>query len=121
MIGTIFIIWRKLAQLEKDLASVNGTVQATKSSFEEERLKYIKQLEEEKEKAQADRLKYEAGIDQLQHEVAAKGANTSASASVIRNMMPEDQEEHSSNYYLTVILNDLKEKRTEGESRAVKV
>ena len=36
-------------------------------------------------------------------------------------MMPEDHEEHSSNYYLTVILNDLKEKRKEGESRAVKV
>jgi len=115
----VLSLYRKLAQLEKDLASANGVVQATKTSFEEEKLKYIKELEEEKEKAQADRLKYEAAIDQLQRELTGKGINKAGD--IANKILLDDNEEQSPAYYMTVILNDLKEKRKEGESRAVRV
>ena len=115
--GVFGYVDRKIAQLEKDLAAANGIIQATKEAFEEEKLKFVKELDEEREKSQSCRLKHEASIDQLQREVSKKGAGPD----IIKRMIPEEYEEHTPAYYLTVILNDLKEKRKENDGLALKV
>jgi len=69
---------------------------------------------------QAARLKNEAMIDQLQRKVAEKPVGGEGGA-VVRKMLPEDFGEHTPEYYMTVILTELKEKRKENENLALKV
>ena len=44
---------RRLAQLEKDLASANGIIQATKEALEDEKTRAINELNIEREKTQS--------------------------------------------------------------------
>lgn len=110
---------KQVAQLEKDIASANGIIQATKETFEEEKQKHEKELKEEIEKAHANRLKYEATIDELQRQLEKK--NPGAVQEVIQKLAPQDAGEFSSGYYLKAILSELEEKKKENDSLSLKL
>ncbi len=108
-----------MGQLERDFAAANGIIQATKEAFEEEKLKYVKELDEEREKAKNYMLEAHATIDKLQREVSK--CAKSAGPAVIPQPLLDPNEEHTPDYFLKVILNDLKERRRENECLALKV
>ena len=113
---------RRLAQLEKDLASANGIIQATKEALEDEKTRAINELNIEREKTQSARLKFEATIDQLQRELAKKNqGNSGGGQNPINKLNPSDPEEHSSEYMLRIVLNELKEKKKEADNMSSKI
>jgi len=109
---------RKVAQLEKEIASSNGVVQATKETFEEEKIRFLKEMELEKEKTQADRLKHEAGYDNLKKQLADKGIKIGKSSP--RPLIGED-EVHSAGYYMSHIISEVRDNRKEYEAMATKL
>jgi hypothetical protein len=112
------IYGRKVAQLEKEIASSNGVVQATKETFEEERIRFLKEIESEREKTQADRLKHEAGYDNLKKQLADKGIKIGKSSP--KPLIGED-EEHSAGYYMSHIISEIRDHHKECDGMATKL
>lgn len=118
-IGKLFSKFRRIAQLEKDLAAANGIVQATKEALEDEKARGLRELNAEREKAQSGRLKYEATIDQLQRELAKK--NPGNTQDVVKRINAAEPDEHSSEYLLRIVLNELREKKREADNMSAKI
>ena len=110
---------RRVAQLEKDLAAANGIMQANKEQFEEEKVKSMREVDEERAKSQSHRLKYEATIDQLQRELAKK--NPTAAPGLMARVAPEQEEDHTPSFMLKLIMSELKEKRKENDNLSMKL
>lgn len=94
-----------MGQLEKEIASSNGVVQATKETFEEEKVRFFKEIESEREKTQAERLSHEAAYDNLKQQLAAKGIKPGKASP--RPIIGDD-EVHSAKFYLSNIINEIR-------------
>jgi len=94
-------------------------VQATKEALEDEKARGLRELNVEREKAQSNRLKYEATIDQLQRDLAKK--NPGGTQEIVKRLNSEEPEEHSSEYMLRIVLNELREKRREGDNMSARI
>eukprot|EP00826_Nyctotherus_ovalis_P004962 TRINITY_DN11100_c0_g1_i3.p2 TRINITY_DN11100_c0_g1~~TRINITY_DN11100_c0_g1_i3.p2 ORF type:complete len:244 (+),score=86.17 TRINITY_DN11100_c0_g1_i3:680-1411(+) len=110
---------RRVAQLEKDLAAANGIVQATKEALDDEKTRGLRELNAEREKAQASRLKSEATIDQLQRELAKK--HPGGPQQVVGHLGAEEPEENSSGGMLKVVLNEIRGKKKESDNMQARI
>lgn len=108
-----------MAQLEKDLAAANGIVQATKEALDDEKARGLRELNTEREKAHANRLKAEATIDQLQRELTKK--HPGGPQQVVGHLSTEEPEENSSEGMLRVVLNEIRGKKKEGDNMQAKI
>lgn len=69
----------------------------------------------EREKLQANRLKFEATIDQLQRDLIKKSPSTGQE--IIRKLEPvPDEGGHNSDYLLKAVINELRNKNKESEN-----
>lgn len=105
--------------MEKDLAAANGIVQATKEALEDEKARGVRELNIEREKGQSSRLKFEATIDQLQRELSKKAPGNTQE--VVNRINASEPEEHSSEYLLRIVLNELREKKRAEENMSSKI
>lgn len=111
---------RQISQHIKEIAAANGVLQATKETFDEQRLDYAKELDRLKDRAQRDRLNLEADLDKLRQQKAAKSANRPATK-IQRKIIPDDVEENSAKDLFAIVLEEVGEKERERESVRVRV
>ena len=111
---------RKAIGFEREIAVANGVLQAIKESFDEEKQLYLKEIEDEKTKAQIEEINYKSKIENLKNQIETIDQIGGLSEIMTESAL-ELSENSSSNDLLKIIIRELNLNKKEEDCLSLKM